>query len=527
MSNSQLQGLPAPTAEQVAILDAASHRSGPSLQIIAGAGTGKTTTLKMLGRALPLGVPVLDLAFNRSAAQTLEKVMPPNHMVKTLNSLGHGAWSKATGKRLILDERKLGKIISETLRKHSPNAPQEAWQDLKSIVTEAMKQGLKPEGYGQPGLVEDTLSNWKNLADDAGVDSPTEEHLLLSRLILKESIKLSYQGTISYDDQIYMSALFGGVFPKFPVVMTDESQDLSPLNHIMVGKSLGPDGRLITVGDPKQSIYAFRGADSNSMANMRSLRTEWQILPLMLTFRCPKIVVARQQAHVPGYRAHESNPEGQFHSWPHPPATKGDEIEWNWPMLSSLLADLPGRPSVAILCRNNAPILSLAFKLIRRGIGVQVLGRDIGKGLVALSKKLASDDLTPIDIVAGNVQTWANTEIAVARAADKEEKVESIMDKSECLLNVISSSGVKDAGALRAALDNLFSHTDGLVTLSSIHKAKGLEWDVVMELDPHRCPSPWAIRSGGSMLDQEKNLRYVSETRTKQILLNATLETFK
>ena len=43
---------------------------------------------------------------------------------------------------------------------------------------------------------------------------------------------------------------------------------------------------------------------------------------------------------------------------------------------------------VAVLCRNNAPLLSMAFKLLRRGIGVKMLGRDIGKGLVPLAKKL-------------------------------------------------------------------------------------------------------------------------------------------
>ena len=69
------------------------------------------------------------------------------------------------------------------------------------------------------------------------------------------------------------------------------------------------------------------------------------------------------------------------------------------------------------------------------------------------------------------------------------------------------------------------------MTLSTIHRAKGLEWDAVLHLDPWRVPSKWALAAaaGGNSapLEQEKNLIYVAETRTRDLLLQANLEDFQ
>ncbi|SNB47449.1 exodeoxyribonuclease V subunit beta [Geobacter sp. DSM 9736] len=48
---------------------------------------------------------------------------------------------------------------------------------------------------------------------------------------------------------------------RFPVVMVDEFQDTNPLQKELVGLLCGEEQRLFIVGDPKQSIYLFRGAD--------------------------------------------------------------------------------------------------------------------------------------------------------------------------------------------------------------------------------------------------------------------------
>ena len=67
-------------------------------------------------------------------------------------------------------------------------------------------------------------------------------------------------------------------------------------------------------------------------------------------------------------------------------------------------------------------------------------------------------------------------------------------------------------GAAIAYCETLFK-AQGPIQLLSGHKAKGLEWDTVYHLDPHRIPSPWSKE--GEALEQEKNVRYVIETQSK------------
>jgi hypothetical protein len=287
------------------------------------------------------------------------------------------------------------------------------------------------------------------------------------------------------------------------------------------------DGRLTAVGDPKQAIYAFRGADSNSMGKIRGLRPNWKNLPLTMTFRCPKVVVARQQGHAPGFRAYEKNQEGRFHRFQ---PQEGTELEGGW-NYQSLVNLLPTRDaSLVVMCRNNGPLLALAFKLLRNGTGVYMLGRDLGKGLEALSRKIAPEDGTAADIVAGLISEWQEHECSLALANGKDERVAGIVDRAECLFAVLSSTEVKDAGGLRAMLKKLFARDSGVVTLSSIHRAKGLEWDLAVHLDPWRIPSKWAKQAAqqgdASQLQQEANLRYVCETRSKHTLAEANLDDF-
>ena len=98
--------------------------------------------------------------------------------------------------------------------------------------------------------------------------TPTTSCQTLSTQSLSVQSNASYEGHIDYNDQIYMSALFGGTYPKYPLTLVDEYQDLSPVNHEMIRRLVG-NRRLIGVGDPNQNIYGFRGAQAQGMARRR------------------------------------------------------------------------------------------------------------------------------------------------------------------------------------------------------------------------------------------------------------------
>lgn len=517
---------PNPTPEQQSIVDAA-KADGPSIIMNAYAGCAKTTTLELVAQATP-NVPTLALAFNVRIKKELEKKFPDSYQVKTLNGLGHAAWGRAIGKNLTLDERKLGKIVGQVL-KDNDCQDKDAWEVVLNITRKAMMLGLVPSHFPHKSLVPDEQRTWLAIADDLWIDRDVEWMCKLARLALIESIRQGFNGTISFDDQIYLSCMFNGVFQKYPRVLGDEAQDFSPLNHLMIKRSAA--GRLLLAGDRKQAIYGFRGADHSSMDNIKSIRKEWTELPLATTFRCPKVVVERQQHHAPGFTPWHTNAEGQFLNWAIKPGNGVAPHEWNWTHIMDLTESIPTpNATIAVICRNNAPLLELAFKLIRQGVGPVMLGRDIGKNLLTLAKKITPEADTPIDTCQKAIREWQSNETAKAMANGQEHKLAAISDRAECLLAVADSSDVTTAGGMWQALDELFSRQHGRVTLTSGHRSKGFEWDLVVHLDPWRVPSRHAKSAAAegdyAPLEQERNLLYVIETRAKHTLVNASILDF-
>lgn len=514
-----------PTDEQQTAIEAT--RRGGSLILSAYAGCAKSSTLEMM--APEVKEPALALAFNKRIAQDIQQRLPGNFTAKTLNSLGHSAWIRGQNlQRVKIDERKIGNLITQIGKESKTRLSSEQWTWSRQLTEKAMQEGLRSSRWKDrlegAELMADTEENWQSLAGEVGVPSEDVPIVLdIAREALLRGTELALQGQMSFDDQIYCPIVLGGAWPKFPTIFVDESQDLSRMNHLMIQQCLRNGGRLAVVGDELQAIYAWRGADSQSMKSMRSLSDGWTDLPLTLTFRCPKEVVLRQQSHAKGFRAAAGNREGTVENW--------KAVGWDSDKLGQLSALQDADPrSTAVLCRNNGPLLSLAFKLLRRQIGCWMLGRDLGKGLTALSKKIAPEDGTPADRLHGLITEWEARECQMAAASGREHLVEGIEDRAQCLIAVLDS-GATDAGALRALLADLFARNGGQITLSSIHRAKGLEWDTVLHLDPWRIPSKWAKKAAAQgdsrALVQEWNLNYVAETRTRNVLVLANLEDFQ
>jgi superfamily I DNA/RNA helicase len=88
--------------------------------------------------------------------------------------------------------------------------------------------------------------------------------------------------------------------------MVDEAQDLSPLRQMFAYAMAGPRGRLVFVGDDRQAIYGFSGADTDSLTKIEQ-HLQAKRLYLTSTFRCGKAIVAKAKELVPDYEAAESN----------------------------------------------------------------------------------------------------------------------------------------------------------------------------------------------------------------------------
>jgi len=105
------------------------------------------------------------------------------------------------------------------------------------------------------------------------------------------------------------------------------------------------------------------------------------------------------------------------------------------------------------------------------------------------------------------ISKWEQTRLTKSRARA------SIADKADCL-RVFAGFGETLSAAIAYA-EHLFA-SGGTINLLTIHKAKGLEYDVVYHLNPHLIPAKFAISE--AELEQEENLRYVATTRARKEL---------
>lgn len=72
----------------------------------------------------------------------------------------------------------------------------------------------------------------------------------------------------------------------YTFIVVDEIQDFTPLMMTILKKIVGPDARLLAIGDEDQSIYGFRGADVNNAVRFKEHFPESKIFQLLVNRRC-------------------------------------------------------------------------------------------------------------------------------------------------------------------------------------------------------------------------------------------------
>lgn len=477
-----------------------------SLKISAGeavsgracAGTGKTTTA-IEGLRSARG-KVLALAFNKSAQQELEtRLQGTTCEARTLNSLGHRQVMQFVGKRqLKLEINKLRDILKERFQ----NVEFEDSQKILKLCREARTQGIVPAGIsGLKALVEDTEENWQALCETE------EEEVFIShaRELLKYSIIQAQQaGVIDFDDQIYLSALNNNLFSGYDLVVVDEAQDLNPLQHKMLSKFYRTP--ITIIGDPRQSIYGFRGAVSKSMQALEE-KFSLEVLPLTMNFRCGREIIKYAQQWCPEI-------------------TAGLSLQGTVDRLEKYsLEEIP--TTAVILSRCNAPLLRLAFQFIKAGRWPKFIGRDIGRSLASTLNQITKKKMIHEPALSAAIQQFFQHQISIATERGQDWKVEALDDRKECLFAVLEQSGATDSKTLEAVLKD-FATKEGIgVTLSSMHRAKGLEWNEVYWLDKgtnEKFMKKAAERGDIEGFRQEQNLCYVAATRAKEKLFFITTQ---
>jgi len=468
----------APTDEQQAIINFACNETR-NLAVIARAGAAKTTTLVLIAEALPK-VDILCLAFNKKIALEMEERLPSNCSSKTLHSLGYSAWYAFTRNKPRLDNRKGYRLLKAEIEKldgEDKTAAYESMADTLNLIATAKGAGYLPARF---------KGHWKPLQTD-GVQfygaQPMEPSQLQENLVdacLIASFREALEGNIDFDDMVYCPAICSVSWPVHQLYLVDEGQDLSPLNHHVLKKMIR-NRRVIVVGDPLQAIYGFRGADTQSLGKLIKM-FDMDSLYLTMTFRCARKIVEQARWRAPDMVHPVNAPEGEVRA----------PVTWDFN---------DSAPGDAFICRNNAPLFSLAIQMINNGLMPELAGKDLAGPMKKIMSKLGKPPMLR-DSALHALGEWEAQELKRARGGAKG----SIRDKASCIRLIIEQT--RTLGDAIAYLEHLLSRP-GRYRLMTGHKAKGLEFDRVWFLDPHICNMD---------NEQDKNLKYVIETRAKRSL---------
>jgi DNA helicase-2/ATP-dependent DNA helicase PcrA len=468
-------------------------RNGTGNAVIeAVAGSGKTTTI--LDSLLLTNGKVLFTAFNQSIAAELQKRAPAHVRVATLHSLGLKSIRRATP---FFDVDSDGAKMSAIVQAHFPD---EHSYDEMGKVYEMRSLGKKVVSLVKATLTDEgDLHAVQAIMDRYGIESDELDEDDMARVVAQVPLMIGAckgnRDLVDFDDMIWFPVVHDLKVERFSWVFVDECQDMNRCQLELVLRAGGPETRFCCVGDRRQAIYGFRGADTEAMKSTVD-RLKATVFPLSITYRCPTSHVELARKIVPHIEARPDAPAGTVS---HLKFGQALETMTHWDL---------------VICRTNAPLARVAFSLIRLGKKAVIRGRDIASGIVSLIKKIGGRNAAsmPIDTFLGKLDAYYDRELAKLTKAKKStmtltDKVDTIRVLAEEAL------GVRE---LIAKTESIFDDNAQGIVCSSVHRAKGLEADRVFVIAPELMPHPMAEQSWE--IEQEHHIKYVSLTRAKKDL---------
>ena len=455
-------------------------------RIIARAGSGKTSTITH-GLNLAPETKIFYGTFNKKLQQeAMQKITNQNVSVKTLHALGYS-------------------YIAQNWRKFKAGASTEFFR-VKEACPEmppfVMFQTAKLVSYLKNTVIFPTQRDCLEVCDMRGIDGGSfekegwtaERMSEIALKVIEKSKEYSY--FISFDDLIWLPVAMNWIKPSFDLLTIDETQDLSAVQLEIIIRACNPKGRIILVGDPRQNIYGFRGALNNGMDLFKE-KLKTKEFTLTVSFRCPKKVISFAKSIVPDIQAHESAIDGELN------------------MISEDTFFTNVRVKDAVLSRTNAPLARQCLALLRKNIPAYFEGRDVGKTLMDLIKNLGGNTVSEFLI---NLETWQGIQAAKSSGKFGSKKMELVNDQAETLKCL--SENIIHMEDLEKKINSLFQDAENVrvpsVVCSTVHKAKGLEWQNV-----HLLSETFVSKRRGLTpedIKEESNIFYVAITRSKSIL---------
>lgn len=481
-----------PTNEQSAIIEA--YGTGEPVAVEALAGTGKTSTLKLLAES-DSNRGMTYVAYNRAIADEARGKFPQNVTAQTMHSFAM---------------RSVGKQFSSRLKNSRRMSARETADILGVGKRGAMIDGVMLQRFQLTRIIGDTLNRF--MSSDSrevsaahvpyipGIDT-REAREELAEYVLPYAQSgwqdlTSTDGKLRFTHGVYLK-LFELSEPVLPgeVILADEYQDTDPVIKSIIEQQCERGAQLIAVGDSNQQIYEWRGA----VDALAQLSTPHR-LPLQQSFRFgPRI-------------AEEANLILQALESPW-------RLYGNPGMDSRVVSPIPSPDCV--LTRTNAGSVAELFRAVEQGTRTAIVGgtgelERMADGADALQR---GEPTSHPELMA--FSSWRE----VLQYVEDEENSDST--ELRTLVTLVNEHGTRAIREVsRKTVENEGSAD---LVISTAHKSKGRQWNTVRlgsDFTPPFSTAP-GDKSGESepiLNAGEARLQYVGVTRAQYAVDSTILD---
>ncbi len=525
--------------------DVATALRGP-VCVLAGAGTGKT---RAITHRIAYGVRVN--AYNpQSVLAVTFTARAAGEMRERLRSLGASGVQARTFHAAAL--RQLSYFWPQVV---GGQIPQLVEQKAPLVGRAARTVGLSPDRLTVRDLASEiewakvslvAAEDYVKTTADAGRPAPAgvEREQVVDVMRAYEDAKTDAV-VLDFEDILLLLADIIGrhgevgeqIRAQYRHFVVDEYQDVSPLQQFLLDQWLGGREELCVVGDPAQTIYSFAGASPQHLLDFPRAYPDATVVRLVRDYRStPQVVnlanglmatrgAARTGVELIAQRP--SGPEPVYTAYDDDPAEAGGVADKIERLISSGIA----ASEIAVLYRTNSQSEELEDALAHRGIGYLVRGgqrffarEEVRKAMVLLRGAAVGAPGGPLGELVRDAITDAgwSEEAPAARGAVR-ERWESL----QALVQLADDFGADEEvePTLRAFVEHLAERANAQhapsvegVTLTTMHAAKGLEWDAVFIVGCSEGLLPISLAETPEAIEEERRLLYVAITRAREHL---------
>jgi DNA helicase-2/ATP-dependent DNA helicase PcrA len=507
--------------------------------VLAGAGTGKTRAIThRIAYAVHTGAVhpghVLALTFTAKAAGELRgrlralgapgtglgQVQALTFHAAALRQLGH-FWPGTVGGRPPRVLASKAALVAEAARAERITAGAAELSDTAAEIEWAKVTQIRPDGYAAQAARagrRPPLGAGPTALIYASYERLRRQRNMIDFESLLELTAAMLDGNRQAADEVHA---------RYRYLVVDEYQDVNPLQKLLLDIWLGDREELCVVGDPDQAIYSFTGATARYLTGFAAEFPAATVVRLARDYRStPQVVTLANRIIASGLVAQRpGGPEPSLTGYPDDAAEAGAVAA----QASALIKDGTDPREIAVLVRVNAQSQAFERALRDAGVPYQVAGSERffdraevkqAIGLIKTASRTVTGAASLVSETRAVLSGLGLAEPAPAGGGSVRERWESLAALAALAADLAAAHPDATLAdfATELAVRAATGHAPAVpgVTLSTLHAAKGLEWDVVFLPGLTEGVLPIVYAQADEAVAEERRLLYVGVTRARQ-----------